>query len=701
MTHDEARQMVCAVCTNQWGVKAVRRVNEKEEKLIKFHVLNTYNSTNLFFPSGICPRCIHHLHQLDEGEEVQLKISENYFCHIERETRSALVLICRCEWCYLARLFGPAFLLWKRKVKGKEVKKVTRLCQECYIGIVEGTSHTCSVSTMDAIRNLANTLPKEIQSKLALEILKDKQNEVSSSGESQTIFLPPAHGGLPVPVLVGHRTTAPLAKPQFTHQEMLTMATSAHLTGNQINTIAADLRIKLGRDAVVPGLDKAVVEHNNMYLDFFSGEQKMFWDSEGNVVRRAIFWCHNVRGFLEMVASKRGEILDECSLKIGGDTGKGFMKITASLFTPNTADPVSRKKRRTREDGISEVNKFSETGQRMILLLCVVKGVPESMENLELLFTHVNLTGLKFTITGDFKFLMPWFGLLGCSSVHPCLYCNQERRKGEWVKKKDNEVGVELRTLGGIESMTGGWMEKGSKKTTAWTSQYESCVGTVTVWGDGDTPQTTVLDKCAPPTVHCLLAVNNILRPHLESIWDGDLWKFLQEEIHVIPHSYQGKEGAFEGPQCNKILNSVENKMKHHLLALGEPGKLYYNLLVHFKKFKDTFFGTVLPINYKEVAAAFKFHLNQVKTVLKFPVTPKFHMMAEHVIQWVDKHGRALGEESEQAVEAAHATFDELWDSFCVKDVESDIYIVHGKKAILKFNADHTNAKSGVLVSEE
>ena len=225
------------------------------------------------------------------------------------------------------------------------MKKVTRLCQECYIGIVEGTSHTCSVSTMDAIRNLANTLPKEIQSKLALEILKDKQNEVSSSGESQTIFLPPAHGGLPVPVLVGHRTTAPLAKPQFTHQEMLTMATSANLTGNQINTIAADLRIKLGRDAVVPGLDKAVVEHNNMYLDFFSGEQKMFWDSEGNVVRRAIFWCHNVRGFLEMVASKRGKILDECSLKIGGDTGKGFMKITASLFTPNTADPVSRKKK--------------------------------------------------------------------------------------------------------------------------------------------------------------------------------------------------------------------------------------------------------------------------------------------------------------------------------------------------------------------
>ena len=124
-----------------------------------------------------------------------------------------------------------------------------------------------------------------------------------------------------------------------------------------------------------------------------------------------------------------------------------------------------------------------------------------------------------------------------------------------WREGRVNGLsGVELRTLGGIESMTAGWMEKGGIRSTTWTSKFESCVGTVTVWGDGDTPQTTVLDKCAPPTVHCLLALNNILRPHLENIWVGDLWTFLQEEVKVVPHSYQGKEGAFEGPQCNRIL---------------------------------------------------------------------------------------------------------------------------------------------------
>ena len=122
-----------------------------------------------------------------------------------------------------------------------------------------------------------------------------------------------------------------------------------------------------------------------------------------------------------------------------------------------------------------------------------------------------------------------------------------------------------------------------------------------------------------------------------------------------------GKEGAFEGPQCSKILKSVEEKLKPHLLQLGEPGRMYYSLLVEFRRFKDTFFGNFLPSNYKDVATAFQAQLYLLHSTLGLPITPKLHMMAEHVLDWVDRHGRALGEESEQAVEAAHASFDTLW----------------------------------------
>ena len=161
MNHYEARMKVCAVCTNQWGDKAVRRVNEKEETLIKLHILSTYSSENMFFPSGVCLMCIHHLRQKDRGEKVNLKLPENYFCQMERELRSSPLSVCKCEWCYLARLSGPAFRTWQMKVKGKEkeAKKVTRLCQEGFMGTVKGASHTCSVSTLNAIRNLTTNLP--------------------------------------------------------------------------------------------------------------------------------------------------------------------------------------------------------------------------------------------------------------------------------------------------------------------------------------------------------------------------------------------------------------------------------------------------------------------------------------------------------------------------------------------------------------
>ena len=62
-------------------------------------------------------------------------------------------------------------------------------------------------------------------------------------------------------------------------------------------------------------------------------------------MEKITFWCHNVRGFLEMVATQRGKILEECNIKIGGDTGKGFLKITASIFTPGTETLIGKRKK--------------------------------------------------------------------------------------------------------------------------------------------------------------------------------------------------------------------------------------------------------------------------------------------------------------------------------------------------------------------
>ena len=214
------------------------------------------------------------------------------------------------------------------------------------MGISDGSRHHCSVSTIDAVRNLTKNLPKDVQEKLALEILKQRQTEATTREGSHTIFLPPVQGGLAIPVLVGQKAPATTTLPKFTHQKLMTMTSSAHMSGNQMRTLAADLRVKLGRNVVEAGFDTAMVEHNSMYKVYFSAEKKIFWDSDGNMVEKAFFWCNNVKEFLEVVARKRGKVLDECSVKIGGDTGKGFLKITASIYNPGTSSQEKSERRK-------------------------------------------------------------------------------------------------------------------------------------------------------------------------------------------------------------------------------------------------------------------------------------------------------------------------------------------------------------------
>jgi hypothetical protein len=161
---------------------------------------------------------------------------------------------------------------------------------------------------------------------------------------------------------------------------------------------------------------------------------------------------------------------------------------------------------------------------------------------------------LDYTITGDLSALMQLFGLMSCSSSHPCLYCPLKRSKGKWGIND-----VQLRSMGSLATQYGGWVTEGSKYDTEHTSRYQSTVGPVIVRSHADKDDTTILEKAAPPAVHLLLSVNDILRPHCIQFFDSEshLMENLKTEVGIIPHNYQGKEGTFEGPLCNKILNKV------------------------------------------------------------------------------------------------------------------------------------------------
>ena len=63
--------------------------------------------------------------------------------------------------------------------------------------------------------------------------------------------------------------------------------------------------------------------------------------------------------------------------------------------------------------------------------------------------------------------------------------------------------------------------------------------------------------------------------------------------------------------------------------------------------------------------------------------------MAVHIEEWVETHGRAMGEDSEQSVEASHGRFSKLWESYIVRDETSHAFMQNGLAVGLHFNADN------------
>ena len=95
----------------------------------------------------------------------------------------------------------------------------------------------------------------------------------------------------------------------------------------------------------------------------------------------------------------------------------------------------------------------------------------------------------------------------------------------------------------------------------------------------------------------------------------------LKMEINIIPHLYQGKDGAFAGPECAKFLNSLE-KFKEWLTA-NDALSLYYNFFLAFKRLKDGTFGTVLADNWKELCTDFRTSLTLLHPSRGVSNTPK------------------------------------------------------------------------------
>ena len=342
----------------------------------------------------------------------------------------------------------------------------------------------------------------------------------------------------------------------------------------------------------------------------------------------------------------------------------------------------------TRKEGVEGGYQFKDWGSRRILILAVVRKVPETAYNLDLIIKMVGLDQIRFTLTGDFAFLLPCFGLVkGCSAANPCLLCDQERSKvgggkARWVETPEPS----LRSFESLLTNYTGWVLEGEQPQAAKTKPWKSVTGPILVQGVGDTPATLVIDKVVPGPLHIYLAVNEVLN-HCEKT----VWPEMKTELHNVTgaqaHEYMGKVGNYEGPNIKKIFRKLD-ELKPYML---EGRKLdYHNALVEFSLVSKAVFGTELQPEWRQRLHSLRAALQTLTVTSNMPLTPKLHVLVKHVEQWVDRKGRALGKEGKSSGEALHHVWLRMVENQGeAKEKKSPADVAIILSVLLRFNADN------------
>ena len=527
--------------------------------------------------------------------------------------------------------------------------------------------------------------------------------------DNKPIMLPQASGGKSLQVHIGQQSTSSVDP--LSHTEILKMSTRAGLSGEQQASVVADIRAKFGHKVVKSGLQKAVPVHNNQLASFFTVEEKMFVNSEDQLVPKFLFFCEDIRSFLSYIADKRGVSSEDIEHLVQGDSGQQYFKLIVNMikkehlkqesgvrlpsagfhFEENceTGPLKKRIKRRFREDGIGGGLEFKEWGARKSLILAVAHNMPENHHNLKIIFDATKLYQIPFKLTGDFALIMPILGLIkGCGSCNPCPICDQERTKQgtnvlRWVEEKE----ISLRTLGGQYADYAGWVMDGEKISAAGTKKWRSVCGTPLLqMTEGRQYEDLVLSLIVPGPLHLFLSFNEIINFMEKTVWP-EIKVTLENVAGVQVHLYMGKIGNYQGPEIHKIFRNLE-KLQAHMES--DNLVMYYNTFCAFKDVAHSLFGLVLQSDWREKLHLLKLWIERLKSTYGMPITPKLHILTTHIEQWVDLFGRSLGKEGEQPGESLHHLWRKLLENLGEpKKKNSKSFKSAILKSLLMFNANN------------
>ena len=175
-------------------------------------------------------------------------------------------------------------------------------------------------------------------------------------------------------------------------------------------------------------------------------------DSIVKVQKPAVI-CNNVKAFIDFVITERHLEGQICIKIVGADGGGGFFKVCINIYAdPEEITKPHAKKFAVQNSKGSAPAKFKDSGVKKLLLLAIVEGIPETYDNVKVIFMALDIEHVDFCLACDLKLTNIVFGLQSHSSTYPCVYCLS--------KKGFSESGL-LRTLGFLKESVKAFKESG------------------------------------------------------------------------------------------------------------------------------------------------------------------------------------------------------------------------------------------------
>ena len=101
--------------------------------------------------------------------------------------------------------------------------------------------------------------------------------------------------------------------------------------------------------------------------------------------------------------------------------------------------------------------------------------------------------------------------------------------------------------------------------------------------------------------------------------------------------------------------------------------------------------GFTLDPDYLKMIENLRRSFDVINSNFDITEIPKLHIIQTHVHQFLAKTWRALGELSEQSLEAAHSLFADVWKKYQMKNISAANYNTRYYRAVMDFNANSIN----------